>query len=315
MELGSNEDSSSSGADTKQTFSHTETIRTARFDASCRSLLTCGDDKLVLLWDCETGKCLARAVMGKKCVDAMFIDHEAEGHQIIVADKTGNVFGLERVPSAEEGAVDVLQPTFLIGHCSTITAMLNMWTRDPHTKKAKHYIATSDVEGKVRVSHFPTAYDIVSFCFGHTSFVTGLSKATFKNSDGSSSPLLISGGGDGSVRLWEPLTGKNLDTFWPMAHMKNATGDLSSHSVGQKRSRESQDPASAGTVGSLSASPAHNLVALGVVGSNVVEVLRVSDGVFRPLDSSVISLPGKQVHLSFDPKGRLWVAMQYRYFQ
>lgn len=50
------------------------------------------------------------------------------------------------------------------------------------------------------------AYEIQSYCLGHTSFVTSSALAP---RDG----LLLTGGGDGTVNLWHYVTGKLLDSF------------------------------------------------------------------------------------------------------
>ena len=71
-------------------------------------------------------------------------------------------------------------------------------------------LATTDRDAKVRVSIMPSnplngAHEIQSFGFGHTDFV---SCATFVRQN--DSEVLVSGGGDGMLRVWDPLTGSEI---------------------------------------------------------------------------------------------------------
>ncbi len=52
--------------------------------------------------------------------------------------------------------------------------------------------------------------EIQSYCLGHTYFV---SSATWVAAPGGSEPLLVTGSGDGTVRLWDPVAGALLDTL------------------------------------------------------------------------------------------------------
>ena len=49
---------------------------------------------------------------------------------------------------------------------------------------------------------FPNSYTIHSFCLGHRDFVTSLSLL--------SDSLLVSGSGDGTVRIWRSVTGFSI---------------------------------------------------------------------------------------------------------
>lgn len=54
------------------------------------------------------------------------------------------------------------------------------------------------------------AYEIQSYCLGHTDFVS-CSVTLCSSYDGHS--LLLTGGGDGTVRLWDPVSGQQLDSY------------------------------------------------------------------------------------------------------
>ena len=66
------------------------------------------------------------------------------------------------------------------------------------------YIITCDRDEKIRVSRYPNTYNIQSYCLGHKEFITGLS---FLPTD---KTVLVSSSGDGTVRLWNYVTGIQL---------------------------------------------------------------------------------------------------------
>jgi len=66
------------------------------------------------------------------------------------------------------------------------------------------YIITCDRDEKIRVSRYPNAYSINNFCLGHAEFVSGISICPHRSS------LLISASGDGTIRVWDFLTGKEI---------------------------------------------------------------------------------------------------------
>nr|XP_008199535.1 PREDICTED: tRNA (guanine-N(7)-)-methyltransferase non-catalytic subunit wuho [Tribolium castaneum] len=105
---------------------------------------------------------------------------------ILVADRTGDVFLYK---FSDEKA----EPTLLLGHLSMILDMT--------LSECGRYIVTCDRDEKIRVSHFPNTYNIVSFCLGHEEFVTRVEFV---------SNVLVSASGDGTVRVWNFLKGEQL---------------------------------------------------------------------------------------------------------
>jgi WD40 repeat protein len=61
-------------------------------------------------------------------------------------------------------------------------------------------IATSDRDEKIRISRFPESYVVEGYLLGHTSFITGIASVNSKNYPYS---LLVSCGGDQTIRLWD----------------------------------------------------------------------------------------------------------------
>ena len=70
---------------------------------------------------------------------------------------------------------------------------------DIKLSKCGKFIITCDRDEKIRISHYPNAYNIHNFCLGHTDFVTSIS--LYQDN------YLISGSGDGTLRLWNYLKG------------------------------------------------------------------------------------------------------------
>lgn len=135
----------------------------------------------------------------RKCVKLLF---DKDNANLIVADKSGDVytFSLDStVPS---------KGRLLMGHLS----MLLDISFTPSFK----FLLTSDRDEKVRLSHYPNSYNIENFCLGHKDFVSSLCVL--------SDELLLSGSGDGTIRLWNYMTGKEIYT-------RNTSEDAGSQEV------------------------------------------------------------------------------------
>ena len=57
-----------------------------------------------------------------------------------------------------------------------------------------------------RVSRYPNAYNIHNFCLGHAEFVSGIVICPHRNS------ILVSASGDGTIRIWDFLTGNEINS-------------------------------------------------------------------------------------------------------
>ena len=68
------------------------------------------------------------------------------------------------------------------------------------------YVISADRDEKIRVSRYPDAFDIVSYCLGHVQFVTQL------HLPATAPHLLLSGGGDGLVIVWDYVAGRSVHT-------------------------------------------------------------------------------------------------------
>ena len=78
---------------------------------------------------------------------------------ISISDKSGDVFQFVIESEEKEGKC-------ILGHLSMLL--------DIKLSKCGKFIITCDRDEKIRVSHFPNAYNIHNFCLGHSDFVTCL---------------------------------------------------------------------------------------------------------------------------------------------
>lgn len=102
----------------------------------------------------------------------------------MVSDAFGDVYALpvyESVNLREEGAQD---DHMILGHFSTVTDIALIGG----------VIASGDRDNKIRLSKYPLSYVIEAFCLGHEEFVTSVCWWGDR---------LLSGSGDGSVRMWD----------------------------------------------------------------------------------------------------------------
>ena len=111
---------------------------------------------------------------------------------LIIGDKAGDTYAVT-FPDV------TLKKKLLFGHCSSIITSLAV-------SADGRYLISADRDEKVRVTCFPSTHIIQSFCMGHTEFVSAV--ITLKALPN----LLISGAGDGTVRLWSLDSGLLLDT-------------------------------------------------------------------------------------------------------
>ncbi|CAN0549846.1 unnamed protein product, partial [Ectocarpus sp. 12 AP-2014] len=84
----------------------------------------------------------------------------------------------------------------LLGHTAmTITAMV--------TLKGGQLLATADRAEHIRVSQFPRTTIVHTYLLGHQDFVSALAAVP-----GEGGAMLLSGGGDGRVGLWDAEAGR-----------------------------------------------------------------------------------------------------------
>eukprot|EP01118_Nematostelium_gracile_P018689 TRINITY_DN8401_c0_g1_i1.p1 TRINITY_DN8401_c0_g1~~TRINITY_DN8401_c0_g1_i1.p1 ORF type:complete len:350 (+),score=68.18 TRINITY_DN8401_c0_g1_i1:41-1090(+) len=176
-----------------KTLQHEDIVRSFSFHENLPLFVSAGDDKQVKLWNTSDWSCSGTLKIGKKILQVAFSrpDTQNPSGTIVFSDKFGDCYW-SVLPTLGE-------PVILLGHFSTVTQMI--FSLD-HS-----LLITADRDEKIRVSHFPLAYDIEQYCLGHRTFVSRLCiPPQYPN-------LLISGGGDGSIKLWDFRSGKELFSF------------------------------------------------------------------------------------------------------
>ncbi|KAL1743252.1 FAD dependent oxidoreductase-domain-containing protein [Schizophyllum fasciatum] len=175
-------------------------IRIAAADRAQKHLATSSDDKRLRVWEVETLKLLSERELPKKATDVLFTQ---DGQTILLSDKFGDVFACvsrrtekEEKKKEKDGLASHENPSngdLVLGHVSLLTACI--LTHD------ERYIITADRDEHIRVSWYPQAYQIESFCLGNEKFVSALHiPASVPN-------RLISGGGDPVLRVWDWMSG------------------------------------------------------------------------------------------------------------
>ncbi|XP_070770308.1 tRNA (guanine-N(7)-)-methyltransferase non-catalytic subunit wdr4 [Enoplosus armatus] len=234
--------------------------------------LTDDSKRLVLFQSEPSWRCISIRWVVRRCTSLLFSQAE---DQLLVADKSGDVYCFSVAEPQREGELKM-------GHLSMLLAV----TTSPDDK----YIITADRDEKIRVSHLRSPYNIQSFCLGHQQFVSALLVPP------GHPHWLLSGSGDGTVKLWEYESGRKLQS-WDLAELEETPS-----SEGDKHKKP--------TVCRIASS----------VDARHVAVLceRVSTVQFFVLDReaeeklaphSTLPLPRCPLDVTFDPEGRLWVLM------
>jgi len=123
--------------------------------------------------------------------------------EVIVSDKSGDVIRFPLTPDAKDlrhqdenqssngdgqgeggGGGEVV-----LGHLSMLLGT--------EISPCGKYILTADRDEKLRVSHWPNAYNIHGYCLGHTEFVSGLRILGTRVPN-----VAVTASGDGSLRTW-----------------------------------------------------------------------------------------------------------------
>ncbi|WOO77299.1 tRNA (guanine-N(7)-)-methyltransferase non-catalytic subunit TRM82 [Vanrija pseudolonga] len=166
-------------------------------------VVSAGDDKTLRVWDIEGGlKLRSTRNMIKRVADLSF-DHDGA---ILVTDKVGDVFrypveprDVDKRPQGFSLTSDPsLNPDadYLLGHVSVVS-------QHALTPDGKHLI-TADRDEHIRVSRYPLTYVIDRYLFGSEGFVSAI------HVPAGHPTLLVSGGGEPTLQIWDWAAGKLL---------------------------------------------------------------------------------------------------------
>ncbi|XP_026151629.1 tRNA (guanine-N(7)-)-methyltransferase non-catalytic subunit wdr4 [Mastacembelus armatus] len=231
------------------------------------------DTKRLVLFHCEpTWQCISIRWVARRCTSLVFSKAE---DQLLVADKSGDVYSFSVVEPQSEGKLKM-------GHLSMLLAI----TMSPDDK----YIITADRDEKIRVSHLRCPYNIQSFCLGHHQFVSALLVP-------SDHPhCLLSGSGDGTVKLWEYETGRRLQS-WDLKALEEPP-----NSEDDKKKKS--------TVCRIASSHDGRHIAVQCERDSTVQFFTLDwDGEVRLKPHIRLSLQHCPLDVTFDPAGQFWVLM------
>ncbi|GAQ84245.1 WD repeat containing protein [Klebsormidium nitens] len=270
---------------------HREAIRAIAFHPSGALFASGGDDKLVKVWDTATWTC-RKTVSGPKKISSVVFS--ADARWLCFSDKYGIVHVTstggpgDAVDSAEAGIKQ------LLAHCSSIITSLAM---SPDGR----FIASADRDYKLRVSVFPAtplagAPEIQSFCLGHTSYLTA---ALFLPGG-----LLVSAGGDGTLRLWQPQMGELLQTLRLAGEQEIAPVE----SVMSLDEGDSASESSGRAIVALALAPDGVSLAAALEGCSEVVFVHMVGEPPALVVAQRLSLGGRAppTSLAFDAGGRVW---------
>lgn len=253
---------------------HQSLIRSVEFDESGRFVITSGDDKLIVVWSRSIAgnewKVATTVTTPKKMTGAQFTPNM---QSVVLADKIGDVYHFPLSVSAEYNITAPSAPEVIVGHYSSISSM----TLSSDGK----FVITGDKDEHVRVSNYPYGFDIQSFCLGHTEFISGLlvSKKFPR--------VLVSGSGDGTLKLWDLTTGDILDSIF----------------IGDNKDKKSED---ADSVIPLDIHEATQNMIVSVEEKAEAYIVTLSEN--KLTLKSTITLNGPIGSASFDAAGNIWAS-------
>ncbi|KAL5537175.1 TRM82 [Sanghuangporus sanghuang] len=201
--------STAKSADLNENVQKSGEVVAAAVDGEFKYLVTATSNKIIRVWDIVELSIVSEREAPKKPTGVCLT---SDGQTILVSDKFGDV---HRYPlrdsqtsdaqghSGHTGSSDfkaaktrLSDETLLLGHVSLLTTLI--------LSEDEKYIITADRDEHIRVSWYPEAYTIESYCLGHRKFVSALHRPSWDHS------VLVSGGGDPDLKIWNWMEGKLL---------------------------------------------------------------------------------------------------------
>jgi len=103
---------------------------------------------------------LQRIITVKKRASALDLTNEF----LLIADKTGDVY---KTDLSIDNNLVLTSDDCIMGHLSMLLDIVFI-----HTNENQQFILTADRDEKIRLSHYPNAYNIQGYCLGHREFVS-----------------------------------------------------------------------------------------------------------------------------------------------
>ncbi|CAF3679410.1 unnamed protein product [Rotaria socialis] len=170
-----------------------------KFTPDGQKLLINGQNKQIYIYissydeNTKTYWQLQRIVTIKKRASAFDVTNEI----LLIADKSGDVYKTDLLTDT---SVVLTADDCIMGHLSMLLDIAFITT-----DKNQQFILTTDRDEKIRLTHYPNAYNIEGFCLGHSEFVSHV-KLIDQNH-------ILSASGDGTLRLWHLPDCRELNFF------------------------------------------------------------------------------------------------------